>query len=257
VSDPTSYYVAINVGIGTGIAADAMLATITRARTLRNFKEAIKWATAIGLTHWLFPMVGLLGGWYLARHGVARALVYGLGGAVLIIYILQVLRERSSVAPEDANVMSSLSFWLAVWGVSIDALVTGPGKAAATAHWTNRQVALSFPLVGMVVFVLVLVSTVPAMILHKRINMVRHQSWRALAMFFNVATWVEILVFTWFATLSMIEAGGAMQVFEPSYSLASRWAGALGIVLAGVMGRRVWRAQRIAAQRLVLPENGL
>ena len=257
MSDPASYYIAINVGIGTGIAADAMLATITRARTLRNFKEAIRWATAIGFTHWLFPMVGLLGGWYLASHGVARALVYGFGGVVLAIYVLQVVRERSSIRLEDADGMSSLSFWLAVWGVSIDALVTGPGKAAATAHWTNTQVAWSFPFVGVVVFVLVLISTVPAMMLHRRITSARHQSWGGLAIFFNVATWVEILVFTWFAMLSMTESWGAMRGFTPSYSLASAWGAGVGIVLAAIMGRKIWLAQTAAAQKLVLPLNGL
>src|SRR4051794_5113993 len=132
MNETTSVYVLINIGIGAGIAADAMLATITRARVLSGAKAAIKWAGAIGLTHWLFPMVGFLGGWYLATHGVARALVYGIGGGVLLFYVFRVLRDRTNLAVGDAAASETLSFWLAVWGVSIDALVTGPGKAAAT-----------------------------------------------------------------------------------------------------------------------------
>jgi putative Mn2+ efflux pump MntP len=249
--DGDHYYVGINIGIGAGIAADAMLATIARARTLHSFRDAMKWASAIGLTHWLFPMVGFLGGWFLASHGVARALVYGLGGAVLMGYVLHVLRERSGVVDGEAAKAVQFSFWLAVWGVSVDALITGPGKAAATAHWTKPQVMLSFPFVGIVVFVLVLLSTVPAMMLHERIKKARTGSWRPLSWFFFAATWVEVLVFTWFATLSLTEAGGALQWITPTYALASGCAAVLGIIMMATVGLKVWRAQCASARKVL------
>lgn len=247
---PTSYFLAINVGIGTGIAADAMLATIARARSFHSSKEAFRWAGAIGLTHWLFPMVGFLGGWFLANHGVARVLVYGGGGIILLFYVIQVLRERSRVRGDDGEEVERSSFWLAVWGVSVDALVTGPGKAAATADWTSTQVAISFPLVGVVVFVLVLLSTMPAMALHKRIVTAQLRSWRRLALFFSAATWVELLIFTWFATLSLLEASGALGLVHPSYTLTTIYATISGILLIVTMGRKVWRAQCVEARKL-------
>lgn len=239
-------YAAINIGIGVGIAADAVLATIARARSLSTPRQALQWAGAIGLTHWLFPMIGFLGGWYLASHGVARALVYGAGGAVLFVYVFHVLRERSVVESHDEE--PRVSFWLAVWGVSVDALITGPGKAAATAHWSTTEVFLSFPFVGVVVFVIVLASTAPAMMLHRRIVSDRVPSWQGLARFLAVSTWVEVLVFTWFAILSVIEACAAMGLLTPSYTLVSAISVSICSVMAVRMGRRVWAAQSAAAR---------
>jgi putative Mn2+ efflux pump MntP len=247
----SDYYFLVNLAVGTGIAADAVLATIGRAQTLRNFRDALKWACAIGLTHWLFPMIGFLGGWYLAAHSGARAVVYGVGGAILLTFVFRVLHERSvTTGAEDAR-MSTVSFWLAVWGVSIDALVTGPGKSAATAHWTAAEVMLSFPLVGGVVFGLVLLSTIPAMMLHRMIRNVPMKSRRILSVFFVVATWVEVLVFAWFAMLSAVEAGGALHLWTPTYALASECAIVLGVVLLAVYGRRVRRGQTEAANAVV------
>lgn len=246
-----STYLAVNLGIGIGIAADAMLATVARARSLRTPADALKWAAAVGLTHWLFPMVGFLGGWYLANQGVARALVYGLGGLLLCVYILQVLRERTSRTPTPEESLVTPGFWLAVWGVSIDALITGPGKAAATAHWSSAQVAFSFPLVGLVVFVLVLGSCGPAILLHRRIQDGRGLPDPLLAMFFAVATWVELLVFSWFAVLSLVETAAALRVVRPSYMLTSACAATVFVTLLGVMWKAVWEGQ-IEAARAVL-----
>ncbi len=245
-------YAAINIGIGSGIAADAMLATLARARALKNFADALRWSTAIGLTHWLFPMVGFLGGWYLATNAAAKAVVYGSGGALLVCYVFHVLRDRSKAASdhETEHVSVSMSFWLAVWGVSIDALITGPGKAAATAHWTTTQVLLSFPFVGAVVFALVLLSTVPAIGLHRRIISREMKSWRPLAIFFVGATWTEVLIFTWFSILSIVEACGAMSLLTPSYSLVSGLTGVTGTVMIAVAASSVWRAQSSAARRM-------
>jgi hypothetical protein len=72
-----------------------------------------------------------------------------------------------------------------------------------------------------------------------------------LAIFFNVATWVEVLVFTWFAMLSMVEACGAMQLVTPSYSLATGIALLVGVGVVSTMGAKVWRAQAMLAQKLV------
>lgn len=249
--DAAPHYIAVNLAMGAGIAADAMLATIARARTLSNGRDALRWAGAIGLTHWLFPMVGFLGGWYLAEHGVAAAVVYGAGGALLFAYVLRVLYERSRHEIGEAGGGTRVSFWLAVWSVSIDALLTGPGKAAATAHWTTAQVMLSFPFVGTVVFALVLTATAPAIVLHRKIVAGRSRNWSPLARFFVASTWAELLIFTWFAMLSFVEMAAALRLVESSYVLVSGVTLLLGAVMLSVAGRPVWHAQSAAARHML------
>jgi len=195
--------------------------------------------------------VGFLGGWYLAEHGVAAAVVYGAGGALLLAYVLRVLYERSRHEIGEEGGGTRMSFWLAVWSVSIDALLTGPGKAAATAHWTTAQVMLSFPFVGAVVFALVLAATVPAMVLHRRIVAGRNRKWQPLARFFVTSTWVELLIFTWFAVLSFVEMGAALRLVEASYALVSGVTLLIGGVMLAVAGRSVWRAQTVAARQML------
>jgi hypothetical protein len=162
-------------------------------------------------------------------------------------------RAPSICDPDPARAVthSEASFWLAVWGVSIDALVTGPGKAAATAHWTPAQVAISFPIVGAVVFVLVLISTVPAMVLHRRMATAGRTAWRGVGIFYNIATWVEVLVFTWFATLSLIETLDALNIGKANYATASLFTAAVGALLMIMLGPKIWRAQALAARNLV------
>jgi len=165
-------------------------------------------------------------------------------------YALRVLQERSQNEPAD-HASSVVSFWLAVWGVSIDALVTGPGKAAATAHWTRAEVTLSFALVGAVVFVIVLVSAVPATALHRSLGRTSARTDRALGAFFIVATWVEVLVFIWFAMLSTVEAAASMHWVESGYLLPTCLAAVTGAVLLMAVGRRVTRAQIEASRDLL------
>jgi hypothetical protein len=252
LSADTLYYVAVNVGIGIGIAADAILATVARARTFASLGDALRWSGAIGLTHWLFPMIGFIGGWYAATHWIAAAAVYAAGGGLLLAYVLRVLFERSRhEIGQDARSDSRLSFWLAVWSVSIDALVTGPGKAAATAHWTTKQVIASFPFVGLVVFGLVLLATVPAMAVHRAIVNRGNATWRPLARFFVASTWVELLVFTWFAVLSFVEVGAAMSVVDTSYLLVSLATIPIGALMFVFAGRSISRAQTAAARHLL------
>jgi hypothetical protein len=87
--------------------------------------------------------------------------------------------------------------------------------------------------------------------LHRMIRNVPMKSRRILSVFFIIATWVEVLVFAWFAMLSAVEAGGALRLWTPTYALASEYAVVLGVVLLIVYGRRVRRGQTEAANAVV------
>jgi putative Mn2+ efflux pump MntP len=214
------HYIYLNIGVAAGIAADAMIATLSRFSSFPNGRAALKWGSAIGFTHWLFPLVGFIGGWYAAINAPLSTAVYLFGAGVMAWFVKEVVKESAGMSgsPDDddnqAGIWASRThFWAAVWGVSIDALVTGPGKTSATAGWSEIEVWFSFPIVGFVVFVLVMLAAYVATILQKRYaNANRTEAtiadakarWR-LAVFFTVGTWFEILIFSYFGLLAVAQ----------------------------------------------------
>lgn len=137
------YYIYLNLGVAAGIAADAMTATLSRFSSFSDGRAALKWGSAIGFTHWLFPLVGLIGGWYAAINTPLSTIVYMIGAVVMAWFVSEVVKEAAGPSNENedndgASLWSSRKhFWAAVWGVSIDALITGPGKTPATAGWSE------------------------------------------------------------------------------------------------------------------------
>ena len=77
------HYISLNVGVAAGIAADAMLATLSRFSSFPDRRSALIWAAAIGFTHWIFPLVGFIGGWYAAINVPLSATVYLFGAGVM------------------------------------------------------------------------------------------------------------------------------------------------------------------------------
>ena len=202
-------YISLNLAIGVGIAVDAMVATVARFRHFREPADALKWAGAIGITHWLFPFAGFAGGYLLNRNFDVEPLVSGLSAAIMFVVIAYIFEEEGGLslgivealgksaallgkpfvavlragrrvlrlgsppnsAPGAGRRRSPrMRFWLAVMAVSMDAIIAGPGKTAATAHWTPAQVIYSFPLVGGIVFLLVLASVYPAITLFRQLQ---------------------------------------------------------------------------------------
>ena len=265
-------YFAINLAIGAGIAADAMVATLGRFHRMSCGADVLKWAAAVGLTHWLFPLVGFIGGWYLAVGAGLAFYVYALGAAVMFWYVASVLSNALRPTAED----SPERFWVAVFAVSIDALLTGPGKTAATARWSEAEVWLSFPLVGLVVFALVLGSACPAMILQARYaagppggdgtgsifqratpDQVAVDDGTRLGVFFIVGVWAEVSIFLYFAWLAVVECLRT-QAIHLDGGLVFLAAGLTAVAASAVFGRRVAKAQmaharsKIAAARLAM-----
>jgi hypothetical protein len=219
------HYIFLNLGVAAGIAADAMIATLGRFSSFPNGKAALKWGSAIGFTHWLFPLVGFIGGWYAAINVPLSTVVYLIGAGVMAWFVSEVVKEAAGLSGDgeediERNIWGSRKhFWAAVWGVSIDALITGPGKTSATAGWTEFEVWLSFPIVGFVVFLFVMVAAHFARILRDRYTVASpdvnagvkggsdrsaRDRWR-LGIFFTVGTWFEILIFSYFGLLAVAQ----------------------------------------------------
>lgn len=258
-------YLLINAAIGVGIAADAVIATIGRFRRFERVQDALTWAAAIGMTHTVFPMVGLIGLWYAASSFPSlKAVIYGAGFLVMVWFITTVIREVAGFEAEAEDestaendpfyqfLSNHSKFWAAVWAVSIDALVTGPGKTAATAQWSQAQVLGSFPLVGIVVFGLVMLSAWPAIWLRRRWQSKKFDDPRGLARFTAIGSWIEISIFLYFAYLAISEMIVALGV-RPAISefiIAGGFSVVTTVVLLLVLGERVWGSQLREAEEL-------
>ncbi|MEO0946883.1 MAG: hypothetical protein AAFY11_01805 [Cyanobacteria bacterium J06641_5] len=261
-------YFLINGAIGIGIAADAVIATIGRFRRFDRIGDALTWAAAIGFTHTVFPMIGLIGLWYAASSFPSiKAGIYGVGSLIMIWFIAGVVKEAAGFGEDAAEsepeeetsdllyqfLAKHSSFWAAVWGVSIDALVTGPGKTAATAHWTQAQVLGSFPLVGFIVFGLVMLSAWPALLLRRYWQDSQIDDPRGLARFTTIGAWIEIGVFLYFAFLAILEmmlALGVVSSINEFLVAGVLCAIATTILLLGTW-ERVWGNQLQEAEELL------
>jgi len=261
-------YLAINAAIGIGISADAMIATVGRFRRFERASDAIAWAAAIGLTHTIFPTIGLIGLWYAASlFPSLKAGIYGAGFAIMVWFIVMLLREVAGLdADEDCEdedceeerdvlyriLFKHSKFFAAVWGVSIDALVTGPGKTAATAQWSQAQVLGSFLLVGFIVFGLVMLSAWPALLLRRRWLDKKAGNPRQLARFTAIGSWLELGIFLYFAYLAISEAILALGVEKvvSEFLLAGIFAIATTAILLALLGDRVWDNQLDEAEEL-------
>ncbi len=247
-------YLLVNAAVGIGIAADAMIATVSRFRHFDTPLRALKWAGAVGLTHWLLPMVGFIGGWYAAVQAGLGALVYGTGFFVMAWFVAVVVRNAAGLLPDQddlsADVFGSTAvFWGAVWGVSIDALISGPGKTAATASWSHAEVWLSFPFVGFVVFALVAASAWPALVLNRKLQTTRVHG-EGLACFFVAGIAVEIVVFGWFGFLALAES-----LRHLGLSVSTMWVCladlATACCIGTLFGKRILHRQREVASAAV------
>jgi putative Mn2+ efflux pump MntP len=260
-------YFLINGAIGVGIAADAVIATIGRFRRFKSVRDALTWAAAIGFTHTVFPMIGLIGLWYAASSFPSlKAGIYGAGFLIMVWFIAEVIREIAGLDDGDEEheleddrdffyhfLSNHSKFWAAVWAVSIDALVTGPGKTAATAQWTQAQVLGSFPLVGFVVFGLVMLSAWPAIVLRRHWIEHKFDDPRGLARFTAIGSWIELSIFLYFAYLAVSEMVVALGVHPviSEFLIAGGFSLITTAMLLAALWERVWGTQLQEAKELL------
>lgn len=149
-------YLLVNLAIATGISADAVIVTLANLRRFDRPSVVWRWSSAVGLTHWLLPFVGFLGGWWLLRYPALRAAVYGVAALAMAGLARNAFRGALAAEVEGA-VPADRAFptWGLVWAVSLDALATGPGKVSAAATWSTAQMAWSFVIVGATVAIYV------------------------------------------------------------------------------------------------------
>jgi hypothetical protein len=195
----------MNLAIAIGISIDAVIATAARFPRMTSLRFALRWALAIGLTHWLFPLAGFIIAWQVGVAFDVRPLVFAAGALIMAVLIVHVVKE--GVTEVEVSVPTqSAAIWPAVLAVSIDALASGPGKVAAAAEWSSAQVWVSFPLVGAAVFAIVLTAALAthwfAHFLAKHAAPGGH-----LGALFHLGAVLEISVFSFFLWLSVIEAG--------------------------------------------------
>ena len=259
-------YFFINGAIGAGIAADAVIATVSRFKRFECLRDALTWAGAIGFTHTVFPMIGLIGLWYAASSFPSlKAGIYGVGFVVMVWFIVEIIQEIAGFnndsednLEEEKDVLYQFlskhsKFWAAVWAVSIDALVTGPGKTAATAHWSQVQVLGSFPLVGLVVFSLVLLSAWPAILLRRYWQENKFEDPRGMARFTTIGSWIELSIFLYFAYLAVSEMIIALGVkpFTSEFLIAGVFSIATTIIIFVTLREVVWKHQLHEAEELL------
>ena len=158
----TTEYLLINLAIATGIAADGAILTLAQARRFTRWGTVWRWSGALGLSHGVLPFVGFLGGWLLLRFPLLHVALFGVAGLLMAGLTVNAYRNTLSGGDAPGDEGARFPTWGLVWAVSVDALVTGPGKVPAVVGWSTFEIVLSFVLVGFGVFLYVLGASVAA-----------------------------------------------------------------------------------------------
>lgn len=212
-------YIAASFFMGFGIAVDVVSATIGRFRHFSQPRNAFIWAGRNTVTHTLFPIMGVVLGVLVAHWIPLMKVIIGWGGAYLVYLLLK--EENMGLAglededEEEAGLPGWLAWikpyltpaWVSVFAVSIDALLSGPAKSVQTEGWSDLQVMVSFPIVGLVVGGFALSASVIAVVLHKRITTVTRGSVRGIALMSIGLLYVETCVIGYFGWLAAIRYG--------------------------------------------------
>jgi len=200
-------YAVLNLSAASAIALDACLLVIVKFRDFSKPTDALKWAGAVGLTHVLFPMFGFVGGWLIInRYPAAASGIYALGAILLGILIYVVVREaiepesvlESNLSHGVAATTSFYSFWVPVFYVSLDALLSGLGKTVLIARYPKQLAVLSFLIVGSLVAFLTLLAGLISRRLHQRWISNNSPTVAGIARATTIGVISEIVLFSFF-----------------------------------------------------------
>ncbi|NUN12972.1 MAG: hypothetical protein HUU55_04985 [Myxococcales bacterium] len=243
-------YIFINLVIATGIAADAVIVTLAKLNRFSSWAVVWRWSGAVGLTHWLFPFCGFVGGWILLSYDTLRAGVFLVAAALMALLSLNAYRNALKTPKEGVSAAGSKDLEPRfptlglVWAVSVDALVTGPGKVPAAATWTTNEIVLSFPIVGAMVGTYVLSAAVIALIVNGRVAAlgIRHQYSRRVTNTRTFFLFLETCAFAVFAALGLDRAAAILFPVIPHGIIV--WSGPLVTATAWIiLGRRLRASQ--------------
>ena len=232
-------FVLASMLMGLGIAIDVVIATITRFRD-RTVSFG-NWTLPITVTHILLPAFGYYGWWFLGQEFEGLSTVLGLIAFALIATFLYegICNWIGSSPVISLEPMTRWLFrnsaaeakgrWIAILAVSMDALWSGPAKAAQaeSGGWNDIQVMFSFFIAGAVVAVVAQASLVAALLLRRA----HFSDIEALSRRLVAGKFLEVSILGGFGVLS------AWNAFAFWFGLGSL---ATSIVIAGGFMAIVW-----------------
>lgn len=255
-------YLIINLAAAVAIALDACILVLLKFRHMSSAYDAAKWASAVGLTHIAFPMIGFVGGWWLIQEFHLSLVVYPIGAVLLAILLRLIIHEAITTEQDHHTANNCLisrnsavyAFWIPVIYVSLDALLSGPGKTVILERYPATFAWLSFLLVGVLVGVFTLIAGWISYGLHQRWMRGTFDSPLPLAKAATRGIIAEILLFTffmfWCVTKSIDQISYTGMTRTPLWLVAS-------ISLIGGGGliakcyRSIWSAQLSHAQAVI------
>jgi len=200
--------------MGLGIAIDVAIATVARFRDpSMGFRN---WTLPVTIAHILLPAFGYYGWWFLGQQFHGLTLVLGLlAFGMIAVFIYEAIckwidaEAFVSLEPITDRLFKRLSSeskgaLIMVLAVSMDALWSGPAKAAqaASGQWSPLEVFFSFFLAGGVVAVVAEVSLLVALALRRA----KFSNTRSLALFLVGGKYLEATILFAFGLLSLWNA---------------------------------------------------
>lgn len=200
--------------MGVGIAIDVAIATVSRFRD--GSMTLLTWTVPVVGTHIVLPAIGYYGWWYLGASFHQLGLILGLSAFLMIsIFLYETFCDWINAAPlvslkpltrvflrgADSSTATRV---VAILAVSMDALWSGPAKAAQaeSAAWTPVEVLISFLIAGLVVAVVAEAS----LLISKLLRRVDFRNIRRLAMLLVGGKFLEASVLWAFGLLSLWNA---------------------------------------------------
>ena len=244
-------FVSASCLMGLGIALDVAVATLVRFRdSTMSFRS---WTFPITLTHIGLPAIGYYGWWMLGKEFVGLAAFLGIAAFVLITLFLYEtvcgwidVAPRVSLEPVTRRLLgrfdqASHGRWLAILAVSMDALWSGPAKAAQarSGSWSDAEVAVSFLLAGIVVALVAQTALIAANWLARRGTVDIEGLSRKLVL----AKVSELVVLGGFGVLSLWN-GFSFQFGLGDLARSILVSGVIALAFAAVFWRQLLRVQR-------------
>lgn len=200
--------------MGLGIAIDVAIATVSRFRD-RSMRFA-NWTFPVAIAHIFLPAIGYYGWWFLGQQFHEMALVLGLlAFAMIAVFIYEAICEWINTEPivslEPVTDRLFRSFGaeskgrvIVILAVSMDALWSGPAKAAQAASglWSPLEVFISFFVAGGVV---ALVAEL-ALLIAFALRGVSFRNTKRLANFLVIGKYLEATILFAFGLLSLWNA---------------------------------------------------
>lgn len=250
-------YFLLNFSAACAIALDACLLVVLKFRDFSRPTDALKWAAAVGLTHVLFPMIGFVGGWIIIQRFHFAVAIYALGAVLLAVLLWIIIREAIHATPKVDNTITRtqlFAFWIPVFYVSLDALLSGPGKTVLIDRYPKDLAVLSFLLVGSLVAFLTLLAGLVSRRLHIKWVTHRLTSITGLAKAVSFGIIGELLLFSFFLAWCIADVlmnYRRPQHFEIPFPLILIAGLCIGGTMSAIFFSKIWSAQLAKASGLL------